>query len=662
MSASLPVYRRMTRIAFGSYNHCMTMLDRMRRHKGWLKWSLAVVVLAFVFLIPGVGLGPSTDTGLPASVLARVGEHEITVAEFRRIYQQQIQEYRLQAGGELSDEVLRQLGIDRQLLQQLIDEYTALSVAEQLGIEATDAEVRQLILSNPALQENGQFIGEERYRQLLQLQSPPLTTAEFEDNVRRSIMIERLRAAVTQWVAVTDEEIADEYRQRNERVKVDVVAFPGDDYRDDVDVTDADIEEFFDEQSFVYQVPEKRKLRFLVVDESALAESITPEDAAIEDYYDFNLSQYSTPGQVRASHILLRVGEGEEAAVEARAAELSAEARGGADFAELAREHSEDAASAAEGGDLRLFGRGQMVPEFEGAAFTMDVGEISDPVRSPLGFHVIKVTEKQEESTQPLDEVRDDIIATLKQEQARSRADALVQAIAAEVSTPADLDRAASSRGLEVQESAFAAPGEPILGLGLASELSARAFQLEDGQVDGPINTPVGPAFVTVVDRQDPYVPPLDDVREQVRSDVVRRSAFALAQEHAASVITTLQAADDFTSAAEAAELTVGSSALLTRGGALPEVGINTAVEAIAFALPVGGVSDVIEAGDLAVILHVAERQDVTDEEITAARDTLRIELLELRQSQFYRAYLNDASANVPVNIDSAALEQVTGA
>ena len=640
----------------------MTMLDGMRRHKGWLKWSLAVVCLAFVFLYVPQFVDDTAVQGLPTSVLARVGDHEITVAEFRRIYQQQIQEYRLQADGELSDDLLRQLGVDRQLLQQLIDEYTALSVAEQLGIEATDAEVRQMILSFPAFQNDGQFVGEELYRRFLQSQSPPLTTTEFEDSVRRSILIERLQAAVTRWVAVSDSEIADEHRRRNERVRVDVVAFRSDDYRDDIEVTDADTEEFFDEQSFVYQVPEKRKLRFLVIDESALAEAITPTDAAVQDYYDFNQSQYSTPGQVRASHILLRVADAEEAAVEARASELAMQARDGADFAELAREHSEDTASAEEGGDLRLFGRGQMVPEFEGAAFAMEVGEISDPVRSPLGFHVIKVTEKQAEATQPLDDVRDDIVETLKSEQARARADALVQAIAEEVSTPEDLNQAASSRGLEVQESAFAAPGEPILGLGMASEFSARAFQLEERQVDGPIGTPVGRAFVTVVDRQDPYVPPLDDVREQVRRDIVQQRAVVQAQERAAAVVATLQEAEEFASAAEMADLTVGSSEPLTRGRAFPEVGVNAAVEAVAFALPVGGVSDVIEAGDLAVIVHVSERQEVTDEEIKAVRETLRTELLERRQSQFYRAYLNDASANVPVNIDSAALEQITGA
>lgn len=640
----------------------MTMLDGMRRHKGWLKWSLGLVCLAFVFLYVPEFVDQSGVQTLPTSVLARVGDHEITVTEFRRIYQRQVQEYRLQAGGELSDDLLRSLGVDRQLLQQMIDEYTALSEAERLGIVASDAEVRQRILSFPTFQENGQFIGEQRYRQILQVQNPPMSTTEFEEDVRRQIVIERLQAAVTQWVSVSNEEIEEEHRRRNEKVRVNLVAFRGDDYRDDVEVTDADIEEFYESESLVYQIPEKRKLRFLLIDEAALADAVTPTDAQIQEYYDFNLSRYMTPGQVRASQILLRVGDDDEAAVEARAAELTAQARGGADFVELVTEHSEDEATVEQGGDLGTFGRGRMVPEIEGAAFALGVDEVSDPVKSPLGYHVIKVTEKQEEYTQPLTEVRSTIINTLKQEQATSRSAALSQAIAAEVSTPGDLDQAASSRGLEVQESAFAGPGEPILGLGLAAEVSSRAFQLEEGEVDGPIGTPVGPAFVTVSDRQDPYVPPLEEVRAQVRDDVLRREALALAQARATEVAANLQEADDFVEVAEAAGLTVGSSELLTRGGAFPEVGVNTAVEAVAFALPEGGVSDVLEAGNMAAIVHVVERESATPEQFNTERTDLRYELLQRRQAQFYQAYLAKSASELPINIDMAALQEATGA
>jgi len=638
------------------------MLDGMRRHKGWLKWSLALVCLAFVFLyVPGfVDQGPMS--GLPNTVLARVGEHEITVMQFRQAYRQQLQAYRLQSGGEVTEDLLRQLGIDRQILQQLVNEYLQLTEAQRVGLQVTDAEIRQRIVTLPGFQEDGRFMGEQRYLRLLQSQNPAVSPTEFEEEIRRQLLIERLQATVTQWVNISDEEVAAEHRRRNEKVKVDVVAFRGDDFRDDVEASDEDIEFLYEEESLVYQVPEKRRLRFLLLDEGALADSMTPSDTEIQDYYDFNMSQYSTAGQLRASHILLRTEGLEEDVVEARAQELSTAARDGADFAELAREHSDDEATAELGGDLGLFGRGRMVPEFDGAAFALDVDAISDPVKSPFGYHVIKVTEKQEETVQPLDEVRASIVTTLKREQASARTTALSRSIAAEVSTPAELDTAAAARGLEVQESGFAAPGEPILGLGLAQEVSARAFQIEEGVVEGPIASPLGPAFVTVVGRQDPYIPPLEDVRAQVREDVIRRKALTLARERAAEAATRLQGAEDFAAAAREADLTVGSSELMSRGGAFPEVGISDAVEALAFALPVGGVSDVVAAGSTAAVVHVVERQDVTAAELESAREELRTELLQQKQDQFFQSYMNTAQETIELSIDQLALDEALGA
>ena len=640
----------------------MTMLDGMRRHKGWLKWSLALVVLAFVFLyVPGF-MDQTAAPGRPNDVLAQVGDHEITVARFQQIYLAQLQQYRLQSSGEITEDVLRSLGIDRQILQLLISRYTALSEAERLGLTVSDAEVRQRIVTLPDFQENGQFVGEQGYLRALQFQRPPMTPAQFEEEVRHDINSERLHAAITGWITVSDDEVAEEHRRRNEKVKVEVVAFRGTDYRDEVEISDEDIQSLYDEASIAYQVPEKRKLRFLLVDESAIFESITPTQDEVQQYYDANINRYTTPAQVRASQILLRVGDQDESAVETRAAGLVAEARGGADFGELAREHSEDAATAAEGGDLGMIEPGRMVPEVESTAFGLEVNAVSDPVKSAIGFHIIKVTEKQEESTQPLTEVREAIENTLKQERATSRARALGQAIAAEVSTPADLEQAAAARGLEVQESSFVARGEPILGLGFAAQVSAEAFRIEESVVAGPIPTPTGPAFVTVVDRQDPFVPPLEDVREQVREDVVRNKALALAQEKAAEVGTMLQDAEDFAVAAAASDLTVAASDLIARGAAFPVVGINTALENVAFELPIGGVSDVVEAGDTAVVVHVVERQDVTAEELEEARDSLRAELLLDRQNQFYSAYMSKVQEQLSISIDYAALDQILGA
>ncbi|MCE2513487.1 MAG: peptidyl-prolyl cis-trans isomerase [Acidobacteria bacterium] len=640
----------------------MTMLDRMRRHKAWLKWSLGLVVVAFVALVPGVGMSPMGSDGLPADVLARVGSYEVTLQQFRQIYLRQLQAYRLQTGGDISEEVLRSLGVDRQILQQLIDEYAALAEADRLGLRVSDAEVRERILTLPAFQVDGRFVGEQQYRMVLQRQSPPISIAQFEEDVRKSILIERLQAAITGWVSVSETEIADEHRRRNERVRVDVVAFRANDYRDEVEATDADIELLYNEDSALYRVAEKRRLRFLLVDEAAIFDSITPSEEELQAYYDTNLSQYRTPGQVRASHILLRIGESDEAEVETRAASLAARARGGEDFAALALEFSEDEGTAGNGGDLGTFGRGRMVPEFEAAAFSMAPGEVSDPVKSSFGYHVILVTEAEEEVTEPFEDVRDSIANILKQERASSRGRSLAQAIAAEVTTPDDLDRAAAARGYEVQESGFAAPGEPILGLGLAREVSDRAFRMEPGEVAGPIPSPSGPAFVTVVATQDPYIPPLDEVRDDVREDVIRKKALTMAQERAAEAAQALREAGDFVAAAQEADYAVGSSDLVARGAALPQVGVSAAVEAVAFAMDPGAVSEPIEAGNAVAVVRLVEREEASAEDLDTQREQLRDQLVATRQGQFFSAYMTRVKERLAIDIDLGALERAFSA
>ena len=638
----------------------MTMLDRMRRHKAWLKWSLALA--GFALLVLGFPLiqPPPETPGALTDVLAQVGDQEITIGEFQTLYRRQLQSYQVQSGGEITSDLLRSMGIDRQLLQQVIDEYAALQEAARLGVTVSDAEVREAIVSLPAFQQNGAFIGEAAYLQMLRMQQPPMAPAEFEENVRRSLMLQRLQAAVTDWITVSDEDVEREHVRRNERVRLSAISFRADDYREGLEATDDDVAALFEQSANDYLVPEKRRLRFVLIDVPALKASFTPSDAEVQAYYDNNLDRYTEEVGLRVSHILLRTQDQEIADVQARAESIVAEARGGADFGELARRHSDDEGTREAGGDLGQIARGQMVPEFEGAAFALEQDEVSDPVTSMFGVHVIKATEKTGGTSQTLDEVRDSIVDLLQQESADARASALAQAMAAEVAEAADLEAAAARRGLQAQESGFAALGEPILGLGFSSDVTTQAFQLAEGQVAGPIPTPTGPAFVTVTGIQAPYVPPLEEVEARVRDDVIRRKAFVMAQERADSVAGLLQDADDFGAAAEAEELEVNETGLIARGAGVPGIGVNAQVEAVAFSLDAGETSDPVLTGNSAVVVHVHERQDADRADFQANRERLRSELILERQNQFFTAYMENAKARIPIDIDMGAFAQAT--
>src|SRR5689334_21570867 len=278
----------------------MTMLDRMRRHMSWLKWSLGLVCLAFViFYIPDFLRSGGADAA-SGETIARVEGREITASEFRRTYQAQLQAYRTAYGGQMNEQLLKQLGVEQQILQQMVDERAALAEARRVGIKVSDDEVRQRILSIPAFQENGAFIGEQRYQQLLRMQRPPMTPSDFEENVRRQLTVQKLRSSLTDWLSVSDNELEQEYRRRNDKVKLAVVTFTADSFRNQVSPNDADIASYFDGHKEDFKIPEKRKIRYLLVDIEAMRAKVVVPAADIERAYNNSIEQYSTPEQVRA--------------------------------------------------------------------------------------------------------------------------------------------------------------------------------------------------------------------------------------------------------------------------------------------------------------------------------------------------------------------------
>lgn len=639
----------------------MTMLDRMRRHKGWLKWSLALVVLTFVvFYIPDF---LSTSTGAaPGQVLADVEGAPITVGTFQRRYAAQMNAYRQAYGGQMNEQLLRQLGIDRQILQQLVDEEAMVAEARRQGITVSDVEIRERILNMPAFQENGRFIGEQRYRQVLQFNTPPFTTTEFEDNLRRALMIEKLRTSVAGWIRVTDAEIADEYRRRNEKVKLDVVPVTADAFRSQVTVSDADLTAHFDKNKESYRIGEKRRIKYALVDVDKVRASIEVPDADVEAFYRQNQSQYTTPAQVRASHILLKTEGKDESAVRARAEEVLRQAKApGADFEALAKQYSEDESNKDRGGDLDYFGRGRMVPEFEAAAFAMKSGEVSDLVKTSFGFHIIKVVDSQPEVVRQLADVRDEIVDQLRWQKAQQEAESIAKAVASAAKTPADLERLARERSLEFAETGLFLSDQPIDQLGVQPELASTVFGLKEGEISTPQRVARGWVLATVTGRQDPYVPALDEVRDRVRDDVVRDKANEMAKQRAASIAAELKTAKDFAATAKKFGLEVKPTDLIARGAAIPDIGISEDIDTAAFSLPIGGVSDAISTPSGTAIIRVAERQDVTEDQIAAGRDQLRDELAAQRQDRFFSAYMQKAKSGLKINIRQDVMDQVLG-
>jgi peptidyl-prolyl cis-trans isomerase D len=640
----------------------MTMLDRMRRHRNWLKWSLGLVCLAFViFYIPDFLRGDVTGAAGNSDPVARINGHDIKADEFRRSYQAQLQAYRAAYGGQVNDQLLRQLGIENQILQQMVDERAALAEAERLGVKVSDEEVAQRIYAIPAFQENGAFIGAARYQQLLASQPSRLTPAEFEDSVRRSLMVDKLRAAVTDWLAVSDKELEQEYRRRNDKVKLAVVSFLADSFRPDVTVSYADVASYFEAHKAEFKIPEKRKVKYALIDVDAMRAKTVVSAQDIERAYNSGIDQYTTPEQVRASHILLKTEGKDDAAVKAKAEEVLKQAKGGADFAELAKKYSEDDSNAKNGGDLDYFGRGRMVPEFDQAVFAMQPGQISDLVKTQYGYHIIKLTDRKASTTKPLSDVRQQINDQMAFERAQAQAADLAQKLESQIKKPADLDTVAKANGLAVQETGFFARDEPILGVGAAPEMTARAFDMKKGEVSGAIRTGRGYVFETLTDKQDPHDAKLEEVKERVRDEVTRQRAREMAKQKASDLAAKVKNAPDFEKAAKAAGFEAKTTELITRDSPVPDLGVASDVLDAAFKLPQGGVSDPIATDTGVAVIKVLQKQEVTAADFTANKDKFRDEVLTDRRNRFFSAYMGKAKQKMKIEVNRQALQRVVG-
>jgi peptidyl-prolyl cis-trans isomerase D len=641
----------------------MTMLDRMRRHKGWLKWSLGLVVVAFIILYIPDFLRAKDPAGgaLPGDQIAQVNGRGVSVLEFRTAYQRQVAAYRQAYGANVSDQLLRQLGFEQQVLQQLVNEQAMVAEAERLGMTVTDGEVLQRIMAMPEFQLNGQFVGEAQYQAMLNSARPPMTPGEFEHGLRRQLLVEKLRAVVTDWVAVTDAEADAEYARRNEKVKVQLVHVPASAFLPQMTATDAEVAAYFDAHKEAYRIGERRKVRYLLVDVESLRKGIVVPSREVERYYNDNIELFSTPEQVRASHILFKTEGKDEAAVKALAEKVLAEAKGGADFAELAKKYSEDESNAKLGGDLDYFARGRMVPEFEEAAFAAQPGLLPDLVKTGYGFHIIKIVDKKAGSVRTFDEVKAQIREQLVGEKAQRLADTRAEEVGKEIKAPADLDKVAKARGWKVEETGFFTADEPILSLGASPQVSAAIFALKEGEVSAPLRVGRGYAIAVLSGRQDSSLPKLDEVKDRVRNDVLREKAGKAASEKAASMAAALKSAADFAAAAKKAGYEAKSSELVARGAALPEIGVNAAVEKAAFALAAGQVSDPIGSADGASIVKVVERQDVKPAEMAASRESIRQDLVGERRTDFFTAYMVKARQRMKIEFNREVLNNILG-
>lgn len=512
------------------------MLQSIRnRSQGWFAWAI-VILITIPFALWGIQeyIGGGSE---PAA--ATVNGVEIPQREVQRTVQMQRQRLLAALGANADPALLDELRLQDVALEGLIENEVLFQTAESAGFRVSDAQLVSRIHSISAFQENGTF-SPALYEQALRNQG--MLPGGFEPLLRRDLLLEQLQQGIEGSAFVTKTELDELSRLRLQRRDAGYLIVPAKEYEQTVTVTDDEIAAYYEQNPQAFSRPEQVSVEYLELSVDELASGVTLDESELRSYYDEHRNSYSKPEQRRASHILVTVdADADDAAVEEarnRAEDLVKRIRAGESFADLAREYSGDSGSAKEGGDLGLFGKGVMEPAFETAAFAMAEGEVSDPVRTDFGFHIIKVAEIKPGTTPSFEEIHEQLAADYRRQQAEKQFyDAAEQLANLSYEHPDSLEPAAEQLGIAIKTTPlFGKQG----GEGIAAnpKVVAAAFSqevLEQGYNSEPIE--LSPVHMVVV-RKKEYIPeqlqPLAEVKEKIagllRGEKARDAAYADAE------------------------------------------------------------------------------------------------------------------------------------
>lgn len=510
------------------------MLQAIRdRTRGWIAYVI-VALLVIPFALFGL-YNYIADGGGPQTV-ATVNGEEITRTRLDQAYRQRQSQLREMLGERFDPAMFDDQQLRRETLQQLIDRQLLLGYAQEAGLRVPDGDVAAAVREQSMFQVDGEF-SVERYRELLSQNN--IAPEQYEAQLRRDLALEALRSAVADSALASEREIERLVAlQRQERrtawLRVATEAFA-----DAVSIDEAAVSEYYESNREAYRRPEQVRLRYLLLDPQTLAGSVEVDTQTLRERYEERRASAERQAPRRIRHILLEVPDSADAeAVREEAQALRERILAGEDFAEVAEEASDDPGSARNGGDLGLVRRGDFVERFEEAAWALEEGELSEPVRTEFGWHLIEVTEVRAPDVPPFEEMR----AELREEVAAERAQRRLFELGNELETlafenPDSLEPAAEALSLEIRETDWITVSGTDEGIASSATVLEKAFS--DALIEAGENSELLElsgdryAVIRVADHREAQVRPLEAVREQVVAALREERAAEAAREEA---------------------------------------------------------------------------------------------------------------------------------
>lgn len=626
------------------------MLNMMREHvQGYLlKVILFVVIGAFIgtiFLVWGMG-GVDKDA---AVVIAHAYDRPIYAEELNRSLQNLINFYRQIYKDKGNDELTKEFGLKQRALDELIRRRVLLNEAENLGLNVPREELVLRIKSIRTFQEKGIF-NPLLYKRILKANR--LNPSEYESSLRDGILMEKVETMIKDRVKVSEKEIRDQYVFNNEKINADYIILSPKIFQEKVSVEDKELQTWFEKNRGEYQIEEKRGLSYLLIAPDSFHDKIRITDSEIKEYHQFNEQKYYVEPQVKASHILIKVASNakpeETEAAKKKIDELREQITAGEDFAKLAKQHSEDEANKEKGGDLGLFKKGAMVPAFEEVAFNLEIGKVSEPIKTPFGFHLIKVTEKKEGGIPAFSELKDKIKNELIIEKEKEMAEDIVDTIYAELLENPDLEAIATKYSFDIKTS------PPRTKKQISNRREAGAvFDLEMGQIAGIFRVGNKLKIDKLTEIVPSRIPELTEVHDRAKKDLVEEKAAEIAEEKAQAALKKLRDKEQtFEELAKTYDIEIKEAKDINRRGFISGLGRLDEPVYPLFDLKVNEYSEPFHIKDEVALFKIKEIQKIDEEKYNKEKNQTIGSIMASKKEEMFNAWLSARKKLAQVQID----------
>jgi len=625
------------------------MLSLMRKHA--TSWLIKIILgaIVVVFVLWGVGSWTSQRSGRVATVNGDL----ITTDDYRVAYKRLIEQVRQNFGTNLNDELLKTLQLDKQALNQLIDRLLMRQAASELELRVSDQELSRSIRSISAFQTGGVF-DPRRYQGVLDRND--WTPEAFEISQRDSILTNKLNNLIAGSVKVSDQEAMEWYMWNDAMVNLDFFLLETDRYSE-ISVSAEEIQKYFESRKESYKAEPALKVRYIKFEPKTWVSQVDIPDDEIQEYYDEHSSEFQNSKTVEARHILIAVDQDasteKEAEAKGRIEDILQKARAGQDFAELAKQYSEGP-SKDKGGYLGTFKREAMVKPFTDKAFSMNSGEISDPVRTRFGWHLIKVEKVNEATTTPLTGARDDIRKKLADEGAKQLAYDAAESVFDAAFEGRPLMEIAADQKLALITTDFFTRQGPQKGVQDKSEFAKVAFDLPEEQVSEIQDLGDGYYLLEIVEKKAARIPELAEVEEKVKADLIKEKKNERAKIDADALLSALKDGADIETVGKEFDLTPKSTGFFKRNGSIPNIGFERELSRAAFELSDDRFlpQEVFQGGKGFYVIKFKQRKTPSMEEFEKEKANINERLLQQKRSETLREWLEQKKKSSEIVVE----------